>query len=147
MAEEFDVAGLKIKVSRISAMKQYHIIRRLAPIMADLVPLATKFQNMTDSELSKDQSEAIAPILTGIGKMSDADSEYVLYGLLDACEVRQPEVGNWARMIQGGVLMFQDLPITTLFQVAAVAFKVNLQGFISALPQGNSRAKANQPPG
>lgn len=135
MAETIEVAGLQVKVSRIPAIKQYHIVRRLAPIMADLVPLATKFQGMSDDDLKKDQSEAIAPILNGIGKMSDKDSEYVLFSLLEACEIHQKEFGSWAKVVQGGVLQFQDLPLPTLFQVAAQAFRVNLTGFFAALPQ------------
>ncbi len=72
--------------------------------------------------------------MTGLSKLSDADAEFVLYGLLAAAEVQQ-QAGNWAQVSTGSMLMIQDLELPMLLQIAGRAFMFNLSGFFSALPR------------
>ena len=46
------------------------------------------------------------------------------------------ETGNWARLAQDKMIMFQDLDLPVLLQCAGRAFLFNLQSFFtgSALP-------------
>lgn len=136
--KDFSIGGRQFKLSKMDTIKQFHIVRRVGPILSDLMPAFKDAKALQDAEsLSLDEKlDAIAkvatPFMEGLAKLSDQDSEFVLFGLLNAVEVQQP-VG-WARVANGTMLMAQDLELPTLLQLAGRAFMFNLSGFISALP-------------
>lgn len=127
---EFEVKGLKFKVHKISAFKQFHIVRRLAPILGELGPAMKKLQGLKGPDLEKNQFDLIQPVMNGISKLSDEDSNHVLLGLLEAAYMKQ-DSGNWANMVISGQLAFDNLDLGVLLQVAGRAFAFNLSGFFS----------------
>lgn len=140
----FEFAGRKFKLNKIDAIKQFHIARRIAPILAELIPQigeAAKYQDVKDLEKVSESKkmEMVAkfasPVMMGLSKISDADANHVLYGLLEAVEVKQEPIGNWARVSSNSLLLMQDLDLRTLVQLAGRAFMFNLSGFFGALPQ------------
>ena len=135
MDNKFSIGGKNFQLSKIDAFKQFHIVRRVGPILAELVPSLSEFKGR-DLKDEKQNLEVLAkiatPVMSGLSKLSDADSETVLFGLLSAVEVQQ-SVG-WAKVSQNGMLMMQDLELPVLLQLAAKSFMYNLQGFFSALP-------------
>lgn len=138
---DFEIGSRKFKLNKIDAFKQFHIVRRIAPILSDLLPVAQKFQKMSDAELSNDQVAALAPILNGLSKLSDDDSNRVLMGLLSSVEMQQTAAGGWARLASNDMLMFQDLELPVLLQCAGRAFMFNMQGFFGVLPQVSQGGK------
>lgn len=136
----FSLGERQFKLSKINAMKQFHIVRRIAPILGDLLPAmkgmsqVQKADDMSASEQFDKMAELAAPIMTGLSKLSDKDADMVLMGLLAAVEMKQ-ETGNWARLSNGDQLMFQDLDLPVLLQAAGKAFAFNLSGFFAVLPQ------------
>lgn len=138
---DFEIGQRKFKLSKLDAFKQFHIVRRLGPLLADLLPAMKGVQKVQSSKLSEeekfDQMAAMAaPFMTGLSKLSDADADLVLMGLLSSVEVQQA-TGNWARIAQSNMVMIQDLELPVLLQIAGRAFMFNLSGFFSALPQAS----------
>lgn len=138
---DFEIGGKKFKLNKIDAFKQFHIVRRIAPILKDLLPLLGEFQKVAKnpeglSETEKlDQFAKLAgPFMEGISKLSDADSDKVLYGLLSSVEMQQ-DAGNWARVSSDSMLMMQTMELPVLLQIAGRAFMYNLSGFFAGLPQ------------
>src|SRR5258707_352617 len=122
MDRDFEVGGRKFKLSKIDAFKQFHIARRISPILADILPTLKDPKKYTTVEsveaLSEDQKlEMVAkfagPIMTGFSKLSEADADAVLKGLLSSVEMQQT-AGNWARVVQGEMVMLQDLELPML---------------------------------
>lgn len=138
MDNKFTIGSREFSISKIDAIKQFHIVRRLAPVLAELLPVAQKYAKLTkeqiDSKLADDSIEDLAPVLSGIAKLGDADSNKILYGLLSAVQVKQ-EQGNWANLVTGEQLMFQDMDLPVLLQAAGRALMFNLSGFFATLPQ------------
>jgi hypothetical protein len=138
MSNRFSIGEREFSLSKINAIQQYHIVRRLAPVLAELLPVAQKYGKMTpeqlDSRVAEDSLGDLAPVLNGIAKLSDADSNKILYGLLAAVQVKQGQ-GNWANVSSGEQLMFQDMELPVLLQVAGRALMFNLSGFFATLPQ------------
>jgi hypothetical protein len=136
---DFEIGGRKFKLNKIDAFKQFHIVRRIGPILADLIPAMKNVQQISGkAELSEseklDQFAALAaPFMTGLSKLSDADSELVLFGLLSSVEVNAN--GAWAKVATSSMLMMQDMELPILLQVAGRAFMFNLSGFFAALPR------------
>lgn len=140
---DFEVGPRKFKLNKIDAFKQFHIVRRMGPILGDLIPVAQKLNKLKvsdESQMNEDQKfEAIAtlsgPIMGGLAKLSDEDANKVLLGLCSAVEIQQQPAGNWARVATDAGLMFQDLDLSTLMQIAGRAFVYNMAGFFALLPQ------------
>ena len=138
--KDFTINGTEYKVSKIDAMKQFHIVRRISPILAELAPSMSQIARMAkgDAKSEADKFEEfakiLAPIFLGLAKLSDTDANYVLYGLLGAIEKKQP-TGNWAKLAQGDQLMFHDMELPIMLQAAGRAFAFNLSSFFAVLPQ------------
>lgn len=138
---DFEFGGRKFKLNKMDTFKQFHVVRRIAPILSELLPamkdavLTTKeVKSLSESEKLDSLAKFAGPVMMGLSKLSDADSEFVLYGLLQSIEMQQP-AGNWARVSSGSMLMIQDLELPTLMNLAGRAFMFNLSGFFSVLPQ------------
>lgn len=137
---DFEFGGKKFKLSKINAFKQFHIVRRIGPILSDLVPVLSGANALKNPDKLSEEEKLTAiakfatPIMQGLSKLSDADAETVLFGLLEAVEMQQA-AGNWAKVASGSMLMIQDLELPVMLQLAGRAFMHNLSGFFSALPQ------------
>jgi hypothetical protein len=134
----FEIGARKFKLNKINAFDQFHIVRRLAPLLGELMPVALKLKSMGDVNVEKmtdEQLKMFSPIMTGLAKLSDEDSNRVLLGLCSSAEMFQPASNNWARIAGPAGLMFQDLELPELLQIAGRAFMFNLQGFFQSAPQ------------
>lgn len=138
---QFTIGGKTFQLNKIDALKQFHIVRRVGPILADVIPAikgAEKFQDPKALEsLSPDakmemMAKIAMPVMNGLSKLNDADAELVLYGLLSSVEVKH--AGAWARVSTSTMLMMQDLELPALLSIAGRAFIFNLSGFFTALP-------------
>lgn len=137
---DFSIGERNFKLSKIDALKQFHIVRRLAPLLGDLIPVAQKLQKMGEinvEQLTEEQMAVFGPSVSKalelFSKLSDDDSEMVLKGLCAAVEIQQER--NWARLVAGNAFMFQDLSLPVLLQCAGRAFLYNLGSFSNALPK------------
>ncbi len=114
---DFIVGGVNYKAAKLPAIKQFHLIRRLAPVMA----------NLTNPD------EAIEGIANAIGELKDEEANYVLFGLLGCVEREQPPHG-WAKITVGESIMFQEIDLVELMQIAAKSFQANFGDFLGKLP-------------
>lgn len=140
MDKDFEIGGRKFKLGKMNTFKQFHIVRRISPILADMLPAIKDLQIKSGkAETFEETAKILAPILTGFSKLSDADSEFVLYGLLSSVEAQIN--GAWAKVATDSMLMIQDMELPTLLQIAGRAFIHNLTGFFAALPQAQPAAR------
>lgn len=128
---EIDIGGNKYQIAKLNAFQQFHVARRIAPIMFSLGTAASTF-------LAKDKEtaavlKAIEPMVNVISQMSDADSQYVLNACLSVCS-RQQGSGYSRIFVDGSGLMFQDIDLPTMMQLAYAVIQDNLGNFIHALP-------------
>lgn len=139
-SRDFEIGTTKFKLNKIDAFKQFHIARRLAPILSDLLPAMKNIQKVEQANLSESEkldqfAEIAAPLLNGLSKLTDEDSNKILFGLLSSVEIQQETTGNWARVSNDQMLLIQNLELPILLQIAGRAFAYNLQGFFGALPR------------
>lgn len=143
---DFQAGGREFKLSKIDPFKQFHIVRRLGPLLGDIIPVAQSIKGLKDdSEQNEEEKlETIAmlakPLMEGFSKLSDADADVVLLGLLSAVEIKQ-STGNWARIVRDKNIMIQDLELPILLQAAGKAFAYNLAGFFAIAPQASHGGK------
>lgn len=110
---DFQVNGVNYKAGKLPAMKQFHIVRRCAPLLAGIT----------------DKDKALESIFNGIGNLKDEDADYILFGLL-ACVQRDRSPHGWANICTGTSLMFDDIDLVAMLQIAAKAFQENFSSFL-----------------
>lgn len=139
MEREFEIAGKKFKLSKVDAMKQFHIVRRIGPLLAELAPAMGKIgkvsENLSEEQKLEEFGKLAAPIMQGLSKLSDADADFVLYRLLACVEVHQPQFNSWAKVAGESGIVMQDLDLPVLLQLAGKALMFNLSGFFTSLPR------------
>jgi len=124
---EFTINGHTYKIGKLNALTQFHVARRIAPVVSGLGIFI---------EVAKaDPLAAIGPVAEAIGKMTDADSEYVIYTCLGAVQRKQPGVNlGWGPVTSSGGLMYDDIDLPVMLQLVFHVLQVNLAGFLNALP-------------
>lgn len=147
---DFEIGGRKFKCLKINAFKQFHVVRRIGPILGDLLPAMKKIagksksvkgldevvSGLTEEQKLEQLSEFATPIMNGLSKLNDEDAEYVLFALLSGIEMQGPG-GAWLRVVQGEppMLMVQDMELPVMMQLAGKAFGFNLASFFTVLPR------------
>ena len=115
---EFTVNGYEYSTKRLSAMDQFHVARRITPIIAA----------MAESRAGASDGQAVFAALAGL---SDAETEWVLNKLLEGAERRNS--GIWSPVRQKGATMF-ELDLQEMLMVCYQVFQANFGNFIGGLP-------------
>ncbi|AOY96851.1 hypothetical protein BKK79_36155 [Cupriavidus sp. USMAA2-4] len=134
MANEIELKGVRYSIGRMAAMTQFHVSRRLAPVLA---PIVTAYLQLTkvDGPLNEALPQVVAdiqPVLDVVAAMKDADVEYVMNACLAV--VQRNQMNNWAPVfVQGGGVMFDDIELPGLLQLVTKVLVVNLGPFMPDL--------------
>jgi hypothetical protein len=139
---EFEIGADKFKVGKLDAFAQFHVTRRLGPLLAELFPVLQKIAKaqsemagLSEEEKLKRMMETAAPVMEALAKLSDTDADYVLYRLLSVVEVFQPKFSSWAKVATQTQLVMQTLEFPVLLQAAGRSLMFNLSGFFDSLPR------------
>jgi hypothetical protein len=131
---DIELGGQTYRIGPLSPMRQFHIVRRLAPVVSAFGALPELADADGDDDgISLDAlAKSAGPVVDALGKMSDEDSEYVILNTLRAVERKQGP--GWARVIANGrngepLLMFEDIDLATLMQLVWHTLRENLARF------------------
>jgi hypothetical protein len=137
------------KFEKIDALSQFHIVRRLAPIIGELAAVVAnsgvlksgkKFEEMSINDMDFDAiAKDLGPVLSTFAKIPDEDMNYSLFGLLKGVYRKNTTGGGWSRVTTDNQLfMFEDIKadMALMMTLAGQSFAANLGGFINALPSG-----------
>lgn len=120
MNDIVEVGGQKYRIGRIDARKQFHVARRLAPLLAGMSGLTDKNAGF---------AALIAPLTDALSGMSDEDVDYVLDVCLGVCQRIQSNGQGAPVTARGGSLMFEDIDMGQMIQLAVKVIQENLGGF------------------
>jgi hypothetical protein len=156
---EFTVAATTYRTKmKLNARQQFHIARRIAPVVSVIgavIPLlqgALQQQTITPEQDDVDNTAAQIrataqrmadletlgrPIMEALASLPDADCDYVL----DLClaVVQRMQSGNGSGPMWSDIwnpraskLMFEDIELPAMLQIAMEVLRENLMGFFSA---------------
>ena len=132
------IKGDEYQFAKIDAIAQFHVVRRLAPLIGELFPIFSKdkFKDGVNG-IKEEALEELKPLLDVFSKLPDADLEYCIFALCKKVYKKNLIGGGWAPIINAAngfqfVEMKTDLAL--VMQITAKALGVNLSGFINALP-------------
>jgi len=128
---EVTIKGAAYQIRKLNPIQQFHIARRLAPALWALSSATESFA------LAKPEEGMLflyKPVAEAFAKMTDEDTEYVLNTCLAA--VFRQQGHGWAPVSVKGsqALMFDDIDLPVMMQLAFEVIKENLGNFFDALP-------------
>lgn len=142
---EFDIGGQKYRMKKMDAFKQFHVSRRIAPIIPTLIPIFVKLSK--DGSLLSDFSglaEVLTPFADGLSNLSDEASEYVVSSCLSVVQREHGKVWADVWSVSGNVCMFDDMDLGAMIQVVIRVIQENLGPFIRGLltnPESNQSSE------
>lgn len=124
---EFEIEGRTYRANKIDARSQFHIVRRLAPVLGEIAPAI-------QAGGKQGGMEALPALTAAIAKLSDTDADYCIFGLLKAVSRKQDQGLGWGPVCAETSIMYDDITMPIMLQLAWKAFSFNMSGFFAALP-------------
>lgn len=118
-------------IGRMNALTQFHVLRRIAPVLA---PLGATFMNRKKLTLD-DMMEVLGPVTEVFAKIPEEDANYVIFASL--ATVKRIVDGRQAPVTAGEQLMFEDIDAITMLRLTWEVVETNLQGFFAGLGDGS----------
>lgn len=131
---EFELEGRTYRANKIDARAQFHIVRRLAPVLGEIAPALQ----------GKGRLGALPPLANAVAKLTDSDADYVIFGLLKAVVRKQDQGLGWGPVATGEQLMYDDITMPLMLKLAWQSFSFNMSGFFAALPSDLKEAAQKQ---
>jgi len=123
MTDIVEVGGQKYRIGRIDARKQFHVARRLTPLLAGMAGMSSV------PDKSDGFAAFLGPLTDALSGMSDDDVDYVLDACLGVCQRMQANGQGAPVVARGGGLMFEDIDMGQMVQLAVKVIQGNLGGF------------------
>lgn len=140
MTREFEVRGQTYRTtSRLSALEQFHVGRRLGPLLAtvgsEVVALARAPVGAEEDERKVvDRFVSVFPAVAQmLAAMSDDDVNYVVHTCLRIVQRRVGDAGYQSLVAKGGVFMFDDVDMDAMLRIVVEVLRDNLGGFLKGL--------------
>lgn len=131
---EFELEGRTYRANKIDARTQFHIVRRLAPVLGEIAPAMQ----------GKGGLDALPPLANAVAKLTDSDADYIIFGLLKAVVRKQDHGLGWGPVATGEQLMYDDITMPLMLKLAWQSFSFNMSGFFAALPSDLKEAPQKQ---
>ncbi len=127
---EITIAKNVYRVGKMNALQQFHVARRLAPVLATM---GLSLRQLADgSKMSiEDFLPVLGPVTEILAHMTDEDANYVIFSALSVSERKQGD--KFAPVVNGVNLMFQDLDLPAMMRLVVEVLKENLGGFLTGL--------------
>lgn len=128
---EFELDGHTYRVGKMNAMGQFHLARRLMPLLAAAGAGAM-------DQVKTDPFAAMASIAESVASLPDAEAEYIISAALGIVQRRAGEA--WAKVwSQSGGLMFEDISLSSMLQIVGRSLGETFGGFFAVLPPGSGQ--------
>jgi len=140
---EFEFNGHDYRIGKLSAFQQFHVHRKIAPLIPALIPI---FMKLKAGGLKGDLvslPELLQPFADGLSAMQDEAAEYVIGTCLSVLQRKNKEKGNWVSIWNpsGKVFMFAELneDMSSMIPLVVRVIKDSLGPFLSGLLAGTSQ--------
>ena len=132
---EIIVKGITYKIDLICVRDQFHLMRKLTPAAAAIIPLFKNGAAVLDSDV-----EALTPFANIIASMPEADADFCLFSLL-RCVSRKEAGGLGYSAIASKdtfTMHHQDIKLMDMMKIAFESLRFNFKDFFldlqSSLP-------------
>ena len=140
---ELELAGQRYRSSKLNAIEQFNVVRRIAPVLSglgesfDIIPTPNGQDEANPQQTEANVWSALAPVADALSNMPDDHVSYVLKLCLGKCQRLDEHTQTWARITTpSGEIIYQDIDVSVMMQLVVSIIQENLGSFFSApLPQ------------
>lgn len=139
------ILGNNYEIGKMPPREQFHVLRRLSPIMTAVGGAALGLLDGSKSkeEVMGDMLMSLGPLTDVLSGMKDEELDYVLNACLLRVKRQDARAGTWHPthiMIGRNELksMFADIELNNELQLVAEVIKANLSGFFGPLSDGTA---------
>jgi hypothetical protein len=146
---DFEIKGKQYRAAKLSVFDQLKVSRKLLPLIAKLVSDASMLRAAAQNKTaSKEQLfsvlETILPKIADVlADMPDETVNSILHPCLSVV-ARKSDMGNWTPVFSDGSLMFDDIDLFSMLNIAGRVVADNLGNFLPA-PLPARRRTSSQP--
>lgn len=136
---EFEIKGVEYRAAKLNVFEQLKVCRKLLPVLSGIVPdLSTLRQTAVATAGDSDKTalviNTILPKIADlVAGMPEEDVNAILYPCLSVV-TRKAVTGNWTQVFRDGSLMFDDIDLFTMLNIAGRVVADNLGNFLPEPP-------------
>jgi hypothetical protein len=132
--QDVTVGDHNYRIGKLPAMTQFHVVRRIGPVLASMGISITEMAASGKSLRNDgDLLSIMGTVSDVVAKMSNEDVEYVIYSCLDVVKRQQGE--RFMPVMTGRTnFQFQDIGMDTMLRLTVEVLKENLGGFFPVPP-------------
>lgn len=137
MSTDVTVGGQAYRVGRLDAMKQFHVARKLAPVITSLGGMSDVVKSLKGGEAAGGiELASLRPVMDALASMPEADCEFILGTCLAAVQRKSDGGTGWTPIWNVGAkrLQFEDIGLTGMLEITAAVLRSNLGNFFPAAP-------------
>lgn len=143
----FEINGQEYRSAKLDTFKQLHVSRKIGPLVPKLFPAFASLSKLKktlaggetveghEREIDLGEieiiSKALQPVLDVMAEASERDVEYVFANCLAVVQRKQGK--DWQYVWRNDALMFDDIELPVMTQIAMKVIWDNLGPFISGL--------------
>lgn len=125
---EIELAGNEYRIEKLDAFQQFHVSRKIAPLLPPMVPA----MGALDSKLGIEHlAGLLSPLMEEFANMPDDKAEYVVNTCLSVVRRRQGD--KWMPVFVNGALMFHDIDLGLMMRLTYRVVLDSLGPFIQGL--------------
>ena len=126
-----EMDGNSYQIGKINALKQFHVSRRLGPILAAMgISLQTLAKGMKPDMM--DFAEIVGPASAVLARMTDDDANYIIFECLGVVTRKQSD-GRYSKVMIDGVMAFEDIELPGMLQLIVLVLQSNIGNFLKGL--------------
>jgi len=154
---DFELGEDIYRIGKLNAFQQFHLSRKVAPMIPTLIPLFLKLQSSAKDAKVADSSAASAlaplsgdmgalaemlqPFADGIAGMPDETAEFILSTCLGVAQRKQGTAWFPVWNASQNVCMFDDLDLGVMMKLAVRVITESLGPFLRGMLTGQSTPK------
>ena len=131
---EVTVGDNTYRIGKLPAMTQFHVVRRIGPVLASMGVSITEMAASGKSLRNDgDLLSIMGTVSDVVARMSNEDVEYVIYSCLEVVKRQQGE--RFMPVMTGRTnFQFQDIGMDTMLRLTIEVLKENLGNFFPVPP-------------
>lgn len=147
-----EINGIEYTIGRLNAVDQFHVSRKIAPIVPKLMPLIAEVAKgdleKTIDSIDKGEkgdlkdlqplADALSPLMEVFAQMPEDDVNYIIYKCLSVAK------RGGSVVCRNNTIMFDDIDMTQLLPLVIATIRINLGNFIQGLLMKASSMKQPQ---
>jgi hypothetical protein len=131
-----DIKGKTYRVNKLGTLQQFHVARRLAPLLA-AAGITMSMLKARDSGMPAfdDFAPVMGPVAHILSQMSDSDSNYIIFTCLSCVQRQSGSDNRWAAVATGDQMMFEDIAMPVMLRLVWAVVQDNILDFLQELEE------------